>query len=124
MSKLYYAVPTLGLIAGILALVLIGMVPTQMANSMSIVLWRTGSVLAFGTANWFIALTYALRNRFGLYANTLLLVTLVTLLVTFGRHTVAPLGLGVFGSLIGVSLLLIVWLHMGIPAEADEKDYR
>lgn len=122
MSKLYYAVPTLGLIAGILALVLIGMVPGP-TTGLSVVFWRTFSVLAFGTANWLIALTYMTPTRFGLYANTLLLITLVTLLTTFGRHAVSQLGLATFGGLVAGSILLIIWLHGRLPNRVNERDY-
>lgn len=122
MSKLYYAIPTLGLIAGILALVLIGSVPSP-ATGLSVVFYRTFSVMAFGTATWLIALTYMVPNRFGLYANTLLLISLVTLLTTFGNHTVARWGLNVFGGLVGLSIILILVLHQRLPNRVDEKDY-
>ena len=123
MTKLYYAVPALNLVAGMLALVLIGMVPAP-TMGLSIVLWRTLSVLAFGTATWLTALTFLVPNRFGLYANTLLLVVFVTLLTTFGRHAIATLGLQVFGGVVGLSLLLIIWLHQQLPRQVKERDYR
>lgn len=114
-SKLYYVVPMTSLVAGMLALVMVGMVPTQMGSAGSIVAWRTLSVLAFGTANWLIALTFVSQNRFGLYSNTLLLILLVTLLLIFGNHMVTGTGLKAFGALIASNVALIILLHHQLP---------
>ena len=122
MSKLYYAVPVLGLVAAFLALVLVGMVPNQLTG-ISAVTFRTISVLGFGTATWMIALTTFFPNRFGLYANTLLLIVLVSIMAIFGQHAVTRLGLEAFGSLIATNILLILWLHQRLPESVDEKDY-
>lgn len=113
MRRLYYAVPGLGLVIGLVGLLLVTLTDNPLTGWT--LPWNPTMVTAFAAVGCLILLTLFVRNRGGLYLNALFMVVELALLLIFGIHPAALLGLGLFGGLIVGNGCLIYWLMARLP---------